>query len=224
MERAVTETVSCAEMKEIERQAAAAGLSYYQMMENAGRAAVDVIRKYCPVSGRKALVFCGKGNNGGDGFVAAHLLWRAGASVTVVLADGEPTTFDAVKNYALLQGQRIRVCRTGSSFTDPSAPDLALLSTEVDIIVDAIYGTGFHAPLKEHVRVCTRAINVAAGRVPIFALDVPSGLHGDLGQPDPDTVRADYTIAFHRCKPVHFLPEARPYCGLVIPVDIGIEQ
>lgn len=87
--------VTAAEMKEIEREAAENGLSYYQMMENAGTAAVEFILTKEQIQGKKVLVICGKGNNGGDGYVAARLLYNKGAEVQFIMADGEPKTVSA---------------------------------------------------------------------------------------------------------------------------------
>ena len=90
-------------MKEIEAKAAASGLSYYQMMENAGIGAAEFIMAKEAVAGKQILVFCGKGNNGGDGFVAARKLFQNGARVQLILAEGAPKTEDAIKNRELLQ-------------------------------------------------------------------------------------------------------------------------
>jgi len=98
-----------------------------------------------------------------------------------------------------------------------------------NIVVDGIYGTGFHGGLPENVRACTRLINEkcnksASGiKKSVFALDIPTGLNGDEGKPDKDTVMADYTVAFHRMKPVHILPETGLYCGETVVVSIGID-
>ena len=82
--------VTAAQMKQIEQAANAGGLSYLQMMENAGQAAAQLALKRCPAA-QTAAVFCGKGNNGGDGFVVARLLHQAGLQVQVILTDGPPT-------------------------------------------------------------------------------------------------------------------------------------
>ncbi len=93
-------TVTCAEMKEIEKKANASGLSYYKMMENAGKSAVQIILNHIQgqVEGKDAVIFCGKGNNGGDGYVAARELAAKGMNVSVIMADGSPRTEDSVKN------------------------------------------------------------------------------------------------------------------------------
>lgn len=191
-------------MKEIEKRADAGGVSYYQMMENAGTAAFREISERGLPS--KAAVYCGTGNNGGDGFVIARLLRDAGVSVTIALPGGSPKTPDAITNFGLV-----------SDIPVSEKPD-------GDIIVDAIYGTGFHGSLNDSVADLIKTIN--ASDAVIYSIDIPSGLSGDMTEGDiPETaVKADYTIAFHDRKPVHTCESAFPYLGEVITVSIGIED
>lgn len=198
-------TVTCSEMKAIEKCADENGISYYQMMENAGTAAFrEIIRHGIP---SKAAVFCGRGNNGGDGFVISRLLISAGVRVEIMLVDGEPQTPDAITNFGLISGAVI--C------DEP----------EGDIFIDAIYGTGFHGRFKDRAKSAVDYIN-RSGR-PVYAVDIPSGLSGDMTDNDrisDEPVRASYTIAFHDTKPVHTCSSAAPYLGEVITVSIGIED
>ena len=193
--------VTCKEMKEIEKRADENGLSYYQMMENAGTSAFQYISEKNPKS---VSIFCGKGNNGGDGFVVARLLKEQGVDVAVYLVDGEPGTQDAITNYNLIKD-------------NVSFPDCY---KEADIIVDAIYGTGFHGELRENAREAVSFINNSGAYV--FSLDIPSGLSGDALAGDPNPVRADCTVAFHALKPIHVSEEAKPYLGKVVIGNIGI--
>lgn len=208
--------VTSVQMKEIERRADEAGLSYYQMMENAGTGAAEYIALAQPVDGKTVLVFCGKGNNGGDGFVAARKLTEMGASVRLILAEGEPVTEDAIKNK--------RICRDmGISTASPAeAEELSHSIEAADLIVDAIYGTGFHGGLREPVRKITSLIN--RSRAEVYALDIPSGLNGDTGEADSETVRAGCTIVFHRLKPAHIDGKCAGYCGRIVCIAIGIED
>lgn len=215
--------VTCAEMKEIERRAAEGGLSYYQMMENAGVGAAEFIISRIPVEGKQIFVFCGKGNNGGDGFVVARILHEHGAVVKLILVEGEPKTQDAIANSELCQALRI------PRIPIEELPDKELFK-EPAIIVDAIYGTGFHGSLRDEVRKATAWINYVRrsadsanhGDVSVFALDIPSGANGDTGTFDPHAVRADYTLAFHRFKPIHIMEEAKDLLGETVCLDIGI--
>ncbi len=209
-------TVTSAQMKEIERNADEAGLSYYQMMENAGTGAVEYIAAEFPVTGKRVIIFCGKGNNGGDGFVAARKLHEFGAAVKLVLAEGEPKTVDAVKNKQICEAMGLPIL--GMSEED----ETTFSAGEADLIIDAIYGTGFHGELKAPVRRLTDQIN--RSQAAVYALDIPSGLNGDTGEADPDTVRADCTIVFHRMKSAHVDDKCAEFCGRIVCVSIGIEE
>ena len=126
--------VTCQRMKELERLTDEKGLSYYQMMENAGTCAFATIMQESDAKeGNTAVVFCGKGNNGGDGFVVARMLCQSGVAVTVVLVDGEPKTEDAITNYKLLQEMPLQIVDMTASLDvgiallkeDAKAPDIS---------------------------------------------------------------------------------------------------
>ena len=206
--------VTVREMKEIERKASESGLSYYQMMENAGTAAYNYIKSITE-SVKNVVVFCGKGNNGGDGFVVARKFKQAGSDVRIILVDGPPKTQDAQKNMQLSDALDIPIL----GITTMQEQNSSIIK-DASIIIDAIYGTGFHGKLNQAAQHAAQCINQASS--PVYALDIPSGLNGDSGKAAKDAVRADYTIAFHRYKPVHFTDDAKPYCGKLTCVDIGI--
>ena len=117
--------VTAAQMTEIERSGDAHGLPYLQMMENAGLAAYAELQKQFPHPGR-LLVVCGKGNNGGDGFVIARAAAKDGWNVTVLLAEGEPKTSDAIRNFERLHSLPVHICTDGSvpvSYTQLNTPE-----------------------------------------------------------------------------------------------------
>lgn len=217
--------VSCARMKDLEQATDESGLSYYQMMENAGNIAANRIiegimatrqRPHPSTRQQTAWIYCGKGNNGGDGFVVARVLKQRGWNVQLVLVDGEPQTTDAITNYGLAKELQIPVAELGDPISD-AVPD---------VVVDAIYGTGFHGRLREKGAAAAAEIAKAkaAGAV-VFALDIPSGMGGDLTEEselDERCVRADCTVTFHAKKRVHLQPFAGQYCGEIITADIGI--
>lgn len=206
------EIVTCAEMKELEKSADSAGLSYYQMMENAGTEAVKLILSHHQLAG-KIWIFCGKGNNGGDGFVAARKLCERGAEPIVVLIEGEPVTKDAESNYQLIEN-RVEI---RSAYDD-------LDIGPSDTVIDAIYGTGFHGSLRSPADRIIEKINNSAAY--IASLDLPSGLSGDMTGEDlaGPCIKADLTVAFHGKKPVHDSRRAEPFLGKVVVADIGISQ
>lgn len=255
--------VTCAQMKILEQNTDAAGLSYYQMMENAGtiaanriveitmalpisdgcvadegtadKAAGDAQRRQYPYMLKRpirARIYCGKGNNGGDGFVVARLLHQKGWKVEIILVDGEPSTPDAIANWKLAMELGIPMedrtkDQTKETASSVAGSDEALAGeTAPDVIVDAIYGTGFHGMLRERGAAAAAEIaDAKAGGARVFALDIPSGMGGDLtdeGELDSRCARADVTITFHAKKPVHLQPFAADYCGQIITADIGI--
>lgn len=207
-------TVTVSQMKQIEKNAAESGLSYTQMMENAGARAADFLLAQTPPA-RSAVVFAGKGNNAGDGFVAARLLKKAGCEVTVVLTDGLPQTADTCRNLEKIQAMGIPVF----DFLEETAAVTAQLKNAC-VAVDAIYGTGFHGALRQSMRLVTEVLN--AGGRSILALDMPSGVSADTGEVSPGAVRATWTMAFDSLKPAHLLEKSIPFCGEIVPVDIGI--
>lgn len=179
----------------------------------------------------KVYLFCGKGNNGGDGFVVARRMHDDGYEVTVILVDGEPRTEDAHINYELLKERNIKIL-------DMVNNDRALMELKEtpDIIVDAIYGTGFKGKLKSnglksaiYINRYSRGDYRVRAKEPVLvaSLDIPSGMGGDLidkRELDTNCITADFTITFHAKKPVHVQKFAAEYCGDIYVADIGIDE
>lgn len=236
--------VTCGQMKLLEQRADRDGLSYYQMMENAGTQATRLIRNVCEMAQiplaeseerqeeqdaskqEHVMIFCGNGNNGGDGFVVARLLAGAGYQVTVVLVKGEPKTEDARKNFELLADLPIKV----ASLSESEYTILEQRRTP-ELFVDAIFGTGFHGKMHGSALKAVLYINSCRQKhdTTVFALDIPSGLGGDqlrkVETEEQDLVlRADYTITFHARKPIHLQHFAKAYCGEILVADIGIDE
>ena len=210
--------VSAAEMKEIERIADSRGVSYRQMMENAGTAAFEQMRIKWPEA-QKIVIFAGKGNNGGDGFVAARLYEKAGAQVTVILCEGMPVTEDASYNFDRLTDAVKKYSLDGMGENGGIAEKEI---GEADLIVDALYGTGFHGTLRESGRRAAAMIN--GSDVPVCALDLPSGMNADTGEIAEGAVRADLTVVFHCRKLGHEAAGAEKQCGEIVVVSIGIDE
>lgn len=205
--------VTAAEMKQLEQQADAAGLSYRQMMENAGAAAARLALRAVPEA-KSAAIFCGKGNNGGDGFVAARHLANAGLAVRLYLVEGEPVTTDAIYNCSLAREMGLPVLPMDAL----DEPEQAEFLKGADLVLDGVYGTGFHGALRPAGLAAARWMNEAPGRV--LALDLPSGLEADSGNAAEGAVQAELTVTFHAAKPCHRLAAAQ--CGRVEVADIGI--
>ena len=205
--------VTAHEMKEIEHIAAENGTPYIEMMENAGKeAAKEIINAY-NISGKIIAVITGKGNNGGDGYVAARYLEQAGALVMVIMADGLPVTTDAKTNFE-------RCCKAGIEILQYESKTSDILLDGADYIIDSVYGSGFHGEFRDNILSAVRAVNTSDAKV--IALDLPSGLNADTGDSAADSVSADLTIAFARLKKAHITQNGMRLCGKIILADIGI--
>jgi NAD(P)H-hydrate epimerase len=205
-------------MKKAEQNAERNGLSYARMMDNAGSAAARWIEKHFLLKPTdKVTVLCGSGNNGGDGFVVARRLAQKGLSVSVVLACGQPTSVTAKEMLSRLAPLSVLVVdgKNDSSFARQ-------LLTERALIVDGIFGTGFHGELPAVPRNLLEYVSRLQKTV--IALDLPSGVCADSGEVALGTPRCAATVSFHSYKYAHVLYPARAMCGRVHVSDIGIEQ
>ena len=207
--------LSSAQMKALEDRCAAEGISASILMENAGRAAAYAINGTIPVKDKHCVVFCGSGNNGGDGFIVATGLKKLGANVQVILCFDLPKSRAAREAYEKAYAAKIPMVDLAVS---PYGAELAMVG--VDIVVDAIFGTGFHGELPKAGKAAAKLINSAIAAV--FSLDLPSGMETDRFQSDPDCVRADFTVVFDSLKPSHIMPLTAKLCGNICVVDIGI--
>jgi NAD(P)H-hydrate epimerase len=199
------------------------GLPGVVLMENAGRSGAELAReKLAGVDGPKVCVFCGTGNNGGDGCVIARHLLNAGIGVRIVLCGArDKMRGDARTNLEILE-------RLGhaAELLDPGAQDLSArvgaCAAEADLIVDALFGTGLHGELSRDFQSLIEAIN-RLGR-PILAVDIPSGLDCDTGVPLGAAIRAAWTVTFVALKKGFLAsPEASRYTGAVHLASIGVE-
>ncbi|WP_300302470.1 NAD(P)H-hydrate dehydratase [Ferrovibrio sp.] len=197
--------LTVAEMAEADHRAITGGVAGQQLMEAAGAAVARMVQRHHPHG--SVLVLCGPGNNGGDGFVAARLLAAAGRNVAVMLL-GE---------VSVLRGDAAVMAKQWTGLVAMPAP--ALVAGH-DVIVDALFGAGLGKPLSGAALALVEAVN-ASGK-PIVAVDLPSGLHGDDGQPRGVAIRATRTVTFFRPKPGHLLLPGRQLCGHLHVADIGI--
>lgn len=171
-----------------------------------------------PGGGPAVLVVCGRGNNGGDGLVAARLLAGEGVPVVVMLlASPRDLAKDARRNLERLP-ESVEVVQP----KDADWPEAyAELADGAGVVVDAVLGTGARLPLEPPLAALLRAMNDAA--VPTLAIDVPSGVHGDDGRVDPVAVAADVTVAIGLPKLGLLLAPGRDYAGRVEVEDIGFD-
>src|SRR5215471_5734144 len=203
------EILTVAEMAEADRLAVAGGVPSLTLMENAGRAVADVVSGF--YRSTSILVLAGPGNNGGDGFVAAHLLSERGHKVRVGLLGTREQ----------LKGDAAEMAKRWRGDVAPLSPQL--LDGAV-LVIDALFGAGLSRPLDMPTRSFVSALN--RSKLPVISVDVPSGMHGDLGRPlddgDGACVQAQRTVTFFRKKPGHLLLPGRSLCGEITVSNIGI--
>ena len=188
------------------------------LMERAGAGAATVIESLCsPLRGKRVTILCGKGNNGGDGFVVARLLRQRQAKVTVLLlAPASNLSRDA----AVMYRRWLRVAGASSSKPFRSSEQSASMLAASDCIVDALLGTGLSTEVSDPYREAIRLMN-QAGR-PIIALDMPSGIHADDGKLLGQAVHATATVTFGLPKLGLYVGAGIDHAGTVHLVDIGI--
>ncbi len=182
----------------------------YEMMFNAGSAAWQALHEHWPLA-KKIFVFCGKGNNGGDGYVLAQLAKEAGCEVQVFAL----TTPDHMRGPAKEAAQK--ALKKGVSVTISELPENF---ESADVLVDALLGSGLQGPIQDPYLTWINAIN-AAGK-PIFAIDVPSGISVDTGAVLGGAIEASVTITFIGLKQGLFTANAPANCGKVLLNDLNI--
>lgn len=184
-----------------------AGISGTSLMANAGQVVADELTQRLPV--QEALIICGTGNNGGDGFIVAKLLSQAGWPVKLAI-HGNPKTIKGDAKWALAQ------------YDGPIYHTEDVEIPNSGLIVDAILGAGLNRPLSNDLEDLITKINKSQAFV--CSIDVPTGLNGANGLCNKITVNADLTICFFRAKPGHFLLPGRSCCGELISANIGIDN
>ena len=190
------------------------------LMENAGRCFTEELRKACPeLAKKRILILCGRGNNGGDGFVIARYLSLSGAKPEVFLfADPEKLSGDAGTNFKIVQAMGIPV------HILPADGDIEsfLRPIEIpDVIVDALFGTGLSKPIGPDFRPVVEWIRKASMHAYVASVDIPSGLLADSpGIPGP-AVKANLTVTFSALKLAHVLSPAADYAGKIVLASIG---
>jgi NAD(P)H-hydrate epimerase len=208
-----------AESRDIDRYAIEVlGVPGIVLMENAGRGAVDVLLSR-QATCHTALIVCGKGNNGGDGFVMARHLASRGVSVQIaLLASPTDLTGDAKVNFEI--AQRLDLPVADLSLAENLPRELDELAIDVDWIIDAMLGMGAVGEPREPFRAAIEWVNRQSARK--LAVDIPSGLDCDTAKPSAATIRADVTCTFHAPKVGFLQPSAAEFLGDLHVVSIGI--
>ncbi len=181
--------LTAAQMREVDRRTIEGGIPGLTLMENAGRSVVEFIEdKFAPLDRHHAVVFCGKGNNGGDGFVVARELLLRGklrALDVVLVAAAEELAGDAAANFSKFQA-------SGGQVHREVTPEMRAAT----IVVDALLGTGIKGPASGSMLQAIGQINSEFPLARVVAVDIPSGLASDSGRPLGESVRADFTVTF----------------------------
>ncbi len=226
-EAAARAPIGAEAMSGADRRAQALGVPGSRLMEHAGTAVAAAVKALAVDQDRwgrgPILILAGPGNNGGDGFVAARRLARAGANVVVafVAPEARPKSLDAARNWDRLDADH-RVTRVHA----PVARDVAILGQGIEkasVVVDALLGTGVRGALREPIRSAVEAIRRAreAG-IPVVAVDTPTAIDLSSGEPSDPVVRADLTVTFHRPKTGLLAKRGKALAGRVLVAPIGI--
>jgi NAD(P)H-hydrate epimerase len=212
--------VTADEMREMDRRTIEIfGIPGRVLMENAGREACRILLEYFAGHTKRRIgVIAGRGNNGGDGFVIARYLANSGARVNVyLLAKSTSLRGDAAANFNLLTPLGIPVVELPDK-TKFSKHKTAM--RRMDLWVDAILGTGLKSDIKGYFSEVIDFLNRLDK--PILAVDVPSGLNADTGQPCGNCIQSRATVTFAFAKIGHMQYPGADYCGKLSIVDIGI--
>jgi NAD(P)H-hydrate epimerase len=199
------------------------GIPGVVLMENAGRSCAELIKEnLAGVEEPRVCIFCGTGNNGGDGYVIARHLLNSGFEVTVVICgDRDKIKGDARINLDILEGLGQTIEQLSPVDADIPAR-ITNFASGADMLVDGLFGTGLKGQLKDEYKELIESIN--AQDCPILAVDIPSGLDCDSGQPLGAAVRASWTVTFVAVKKgFEAVESAAQYTGEIFIASIGVE-
>lgn len=205
------------QMREIDRLATElGGVPSIVLMENAAAACVCELEKICDLHKMSVAVFCGKGNNGGDGFAIARRLFNSGIDVSVFLVCGAEFTGDAKINFDIIRKMDINIDVVSDT------ENLGYIIKSFDIVVDAIFGTGIKGAVRGIAADVIEEINANAKYV--LSVDVPSGIDSDSGEICGMCVKADKTVTFAAYKVGMLMFPAADFTGEIVTADISIPK
>ncbi len=208
------------QMKMAEAAANMNDTSYLRLMENAGAACARAIREEYSISEerpQRITVVCGRGNNGGDGYVIARKFSEIGCPVTIILAGGSPVTELSQEMFSRVEQMPINMITF--DINKSSALDALLKS---DVIVEAVFGIGLTREVTDIYAELFRYINSSTAHK--VSVDVPGGVNSDTGEIMGEAIKADFTIAICAAKPCHVLLPGSKNCGKIKVVNIGITE
>jgi NAD(P)H-hydrate epimerase len=212
--------VTAGQMRELDARTIAEAVTGELLMERAGAGvarSVMWLARTAALDNPRVLLFAGRGNNGGDVYVAARYLQEQGVDSTVwIVGDPAAAAGDALHHFEAMQRAGVP-WQTWTPSAAPPAP-----AVQPAVIVDGILGTGIRGAPREPAAGAIRHINVLGDAWPVVAVDIPSGLDADSGEAAGDAVRADVTVTMALPKRGFVEPAALPYVGSVEVVDIGV--
>ncbi|MBN1436808.1 MAG: NAD(P)H-hydrate epimerase [Sedimentisphaerales bacterium] len=192
------------------------------LMENAGAAAARQLQSLLNANPSSIYVIAGPGNNGGDGFVMARHLANAAHSLKVLITcPREKYQGDALANLIVIEKMKLPIAYLQSQESSSIAEEMKEHAGHVDWFVDAMLGTGASGPPRQPIRTVIETLNQLD--VPVFALDIPSGLDCDTGEVADIAVKANHTVTFAAMKKGFLNPAAQTYTGAVTTAGIGID-
>jgi NAD(P)H-hydrate epimerase len=203
-------------MRKIEAASSQFGLSPNFLMQNAGKyMAEKALLLYDQLNFKKSIVILtGNGNNAGDGYVCAEMLWQGKIDVTVIMANGQPKTQLCINAFNAMN--------TDVKTISAENPEVTEIISNASIVIDCIFGTGFHGELPEEMHFIFDTVKMSKALK--IACDIPSGACAVNGSCSEKTVTFDYTFTFGAVKSGMLLYPAREKCGQIIVCDIGIPK
>jgi hydroxyethylthiazole kinase-like uncharacterized protein yjeF len=212
-------------VREVDRRAVEEyGIPSIVLMENAAFHLADIaLAMVAEEPGAGVLIFCGPGNNGGDGLAAARHLHNAGAQVAVVMgSEGEAYRGDAAVNLEVVRRMGLPLFFVKGGDAEGAVRRAQNVLSGVRLVVDAILGTGASGAVRPPLDGLIEAVNALGGRgVPVLSADIPSGLDAQTGEPLGSCVRAAVTVSFVGLKQGFTALAAQPFLGDVVIADIG---
>ena len=211
--------VSVEQMRAMEREADARGVSYAEMMERAGRGVAALVdAEYGEEESRQATALVGSGNNGGDALVALESLARAGWQAQAYLVRPRP------ENDALLERARSAGVEIAAASDDPEYRILTAWLLATDVLLDGVLGTGFQLPLREEIASVLRVARQYADDLHVIAIDCPSGVDCDSGEAAEEAVPAEVTLCMQAVKQGLLRYPAFELAGELRVVDLNLPE
>lgn len=209
------------QMKRAEMLTDTIGLSYKDMMKNAGLMAYKYVYSNYEIKQKECVVLCGNGNNAGDGFIVAARLAESGSKVSVIMCSGTPKTAESMEMFQHICGLNVEIIDISSG----DGLQIKKAATKISssyIIIDAVFGTGFCGELTDVLKTLFNIVNAACDN--IISLDVPSGVNADTAECGLSCIKPSVTLVFAARKPVHTVANAEDICGKIAVLNIGIPE